>query len=238
MKNFYVLNLDFRRIAIVVGALLVVLGVTLFLGLSIGRGQGERAAIRLADEAQSQKMGLTDSVFNAPQKTVLAAGPDTALTAPIAEPQPNFPASGSSSETHIPLQEDPLVQGPPKKSSQKKQGSKKNIAHAKPTQSKEKRKKGKEDDGVVVSGKINHASKNGAYTIQVAAFKKNNEAQGLIRKLREEGIRAHSEKSGSYYLVTVGHSRSKTKLSRALSRLKELEYKAYIRKVSKVTEET
>jgi hypothetical protein len=38
-------------------------------------------------------------------------------------------------------------------------------------------------------------------------------------------------------LVTVGRSRSKEKLSKAMARLKELEYEAYIRKVEKASED-
>ncbi|MFO1472105.1 MAG: hypothetical protein U1F27_13840 [Turneriella sp.] len=56
MKEFYVLNLDARRIAIVAGGALVVLGLALIIGMSIGRGQGERAA-RIANEGlESQKL--------------------------------------------------------------------------------------------------------------------------------------------------------------------------------------
>jgi hypothetical protein len=55
---------------------------------------------------------------------------------------------------------------------------------------------------------------------------------------QEEGIKAHSEKNGDFYLVTVGRTKSKGKLEKALSRLKELEYDAYIRKLSSPTDET
>ena len=57
-------------------------------------------------------------------------------------------------------------------------------------------------------------------------------------KLKEEGIKARSEKNGEYYLVTVGRTKSKGKLEKALGRLKELEYDAYIRKLSAPSDET
>ncbi|HMV35979.1 MAG TPA: SPOR domain-containing protein [Turneriella sp.] len=233
MKEFYVLNLDYRRIAIIAGGALVALGLTLFVGMAIGKGQGERQALKLAAEADAQKMGLVPepqkhSAEHA-EKVVVAQGP---AAGPIAEKAETAPAG------EVPLREDPLVQGPPKKKIQKTSAAKAEAEESDaPRRVKRKSKKAIAKAEPEVSGKVDHNA-GGRYTIQVAAFKRAGEAQGLIAKLKEEGIKAQTEKSGAYYLVTVGRSKSKEKLSKALARLKELEYDAYIRKIHKTSEET
>lgn len=233
MKEFYVLNLDYRRIAIIAGGALVALGLTLFVGMAIGKGQGERQALKLAAEADAQKLGLVPEVQKNPaeaaDKVVIAQGP---ASSPVAEKVEPVPAS------EIPLREDPLVQGPPRKKIQKASAAKAQADEGDvPRRARRKSKKAIAKAEPEVSGKVDHST-GSRYTIQVAAFKRTAEAQGLIAKLREEGIKARSEKSGAYYLVTVGRSRSKAKLGKALARLKELEYDAYIRKIQKASEET
>ncbi|MFZ5629002.1 MAG: SPOR domain-containing protein [Spirochaetota bacterium] len=233
MKEFYVLNLDYRRIAIIAGGALVALGLTLFIGMAIGKGQGERQALKLAAEADAQKLGLAPEPQKMPvesaEKVVVAQGPGAS---PVAE-KPEAAPTGE-----VPLREDPLVQGPPKKKIQKGSTAKAGGDESdSPRKSKRKTKKAVAKAEPEVSGKVDHAA-GGRYTIQVAAFKRAGEAQGLIAKLKEEGIKAQTEKSGAYYLVTVGRSKSKEKLSKALARLKELEYDAYIRKINKTSEET
>lgn len=248
MKEFYVLNLDWRRMAIIAGGALVALGITLMVGMSIGRGQGERAVAQLNDEL-AQKPGLPgDPTAKPADKLVIAAGP-TAINEPAAAETRPAPAQGD-----IPLQEDPLVQGPPRKKAARKPvarlgDSSRESEAATPKMRPKKAKARPADDKVELAGKVEHAKKRKAvaqaeqsdgvrFTIQVAAFKRAGEASGLISKLKEEGIKARSEKNGGFYLVTVGRSKSKEKLAKALARLKELEYEAYIRKISTDSEET
>lgn len=233
MKEFYVLNLDYRRIAIIAGGALVALGLTLFVGMAIGKGQGERQALKLAAEADAQKMGLVPepqkTAVEPAEKVVVAQGPAASQVAEKTEPAP---------AGEVPLREDPLVQGPPKKKIYKTSTVKAEAGESvTPHRVKRKTKKAIAKAEPEVSGKVDHSS-GGRYTIQVAAFKRAGEAQGLIAKLKEEGIKAQTEKSGAFYLVTVGRSKSKEKLGKALARLKELEYDAYIRKISKPSEET
>ena len=111
MKEFYVLNLDWRRMAIIAGGALVALGITLMVGMSIGRGQGERAAAQVTDEL-SQKPALPGDPTRVPaDKMVISAGPSAVAEPAVAEAKPSpAPAQGD-----IPLKEDPLVQGPPRK---------------------------------------------------------------------------------------------------------------------------
>jgi cell division septation protein DedD len=232
MKEFYVLNLDYRRIAIIAGGALVALGLTLFIGMAIGKGQGERQALKLAAEADAQKMGLVPEPAKIPvehnDKVIVAQ-------APAASPAEKVETAEAGA---IPLREDPLVQGPPKKKIHKTSTVKAEASEGDtPRREKRKSKKAIAKAEPEVSGKVDHAA-GGRYTIQVAAFKRAGEAQGLIAKLKEEGIKAQTEKSGTYYLVTVGRSKSKEKLSKALARLKELEYDAYIRKIHKTSDET
>jgi len=233
MKEFYVLNLDYRRIAIIAGGALVALGLTLFVGMAIGKSQGERQALKLAAEADAQKLGLLPEAQKNPteaaDKVIIAQGPQPG---PVTEKVQAAPVG------EIPLREDPLVQGPPKKKIHKASAAKTQADEGDtPRRAKRKSKKAIAKAEPEVSGQVDHST-GGRYTIQVAAFRRAGEAQGLIAKLKEEGIRAQSEKSGSYYLVTVGRSRSKEKLSKALGRLKELEYDAYIRKIQKTSEDT
>jgi DedD protein len=233
MKEFYVLNLDYRRMAIIAGGALVALGLTLFIGMAIGKGQGERQALKLAAEADAQKLALVPEpqkpTAESGEKVVVAPGP---AAIPVAE------KVETASVGEIPLREDPLVQGPPKKKIHKASAAKTQADEGDtPRRAKRKSKKAIAKAEPEVSGQVDHST-GGRYTIQVAAFRRAGEAQGLIAKLKEEGIRAQSEKSGSYYLVTVGRSRSKEKLSKALGRLKELEYDAYIRKIQKTSEDT
>ncbi len=233
MKEFYVLNLDYRRIAIIAGGALVALGLTLFVGMAIGKSQAERQALKLAAESDAQKLGLVAEpqkpAADNSEKVVVAQGP---ATNPVAEKVEAAPVA------EVPLREDPLIQGPPKKMLRKAAIAKADRAESDaPRRSKRKSNKSVAKAEPEVSGQVDHASA-GRYTIQVAAFKRASEAQGLIAKLKEEGIKARSEKSGSYYLVTVGRSKSKERLSKALARLKELEYDAYIRKITKSSEET
>jgi len=251
MKEFYVLNLDWRRMAIIAGGVLVALGVTLMVGMSIGRGQGERAAAQLTDEL-AQKPALPGDPTRVPaDKMVIAAGP-----MPVGEPAAAEakPAPTPAAQGDIPLKEDPLVQGPPRKKVTRKPvarlgDSSRESEAASPVIRRKKAKSQSADEGVELAGKVEHSKKrkvvaesartDGArFTIQVAAFKRAGEASGLISKLKEEGIKARSEKNGGFYLVTVGRSKSKEKLAKALARLKELEYEAYIRKISTESEET
>lgn len=233
MREFYVLNLDARRIAILAGAALVILGLTLFVGMAVGKGQAERQALRLAAEADAQKMGLVPEV----PKSL----PETGDKGVVAHATPAVAAAEKlpvAAADEVPLREDPLVQGPPKKKNR-------SVASARAeTQPREaaRKTKGKSEKAVVAlqpqgTGSF-EAALPGRYTIQVAAFRRAAEAQGLIAKLKDEGIRARTERSGTYYLVTVGRSKSKEKLGKALARLKELEYDAYIRKISKPSAET
>lgn len=289
MKEFYVMNLDLRRIAIIAGGALTALGLALVIGMSIGRGQGEKNARIAAEEGQQQKLGLPAS--ESADRLVLASGPAATQTGdaeaaamPVKNHRkpvekfsslektavpavPSVPEAGSE----IPLREDPLVAGPPKKKAVSKKSSKvTQVAEAedeKPRKRKTKAKHAAREDAEV-SGSVEHAShkkrrkrsqlsedadeqltsvagtakaqtsSHTRYTIQVAAFKRSSEANSLIDKLKEEGIKAHSEKHGGFYLVTVGRTKSKSKLEKALARLKELEYDAYIRKLSPPSNET
>lgn len=252
MKEFYVLNLDWRRLAIIAGGALVALGISLMVGMSIGRGQGERAAAQVADELAA-KPGLPgDPTHAGADKFVFAAGP-------TAGPETNESPSAavlSQPKSEIPLQADPLVAGPPRKKVARKtthrlsDSSQANAVTIAPPRKKKTRIESASQETVEVAGSVDHAKKRnksqgtettpeGArFTIQVAAFKRSGDASGLIAKLKEEGIKARSEKTGGFYLVTVGRSKSKHRLSKALARLKELEYAAYIRKIRNDSEET
>ena len=248
MKEFYVLNLDWRRMAIIAGGALVALGITLMVGMSIGRGQGERASAQQNEEL-SQKPALpTDPARVPADKMVIAAGP-AAINEP-AVPE----AKAAAVQGDIPLQEDPLVQGPPRKNKTRKPvarlgDSSRESESAKPRNRTKKAKAARSEEGAELAGKVEHTKKRKAvaaldkgdgvqFTIQVAAFKRAGEATGLISKLKEEGIKARTEKTNGFYLVTVGRSKSKEKLAKALARLKELEYEAYIRKITTDSEET
>lgn len=245
MKEFYVLNLDMRRIAIVAGGALTALGLTLFIGMAIGRGQGERNARIASEEREQQKLGIAPEAAKAPEhqdKIVIAQGPSAS------EKPPSVPMiSAPETKGEIPLREDPLVSGPPKKAatkSSRKVAKNAEIAREEAERPAKKRKavaKAKTKEEPEVSGKVEHsrvAAAAGRYTIQVAAFKRSSEANGLIEKLKSEGIKARAEHAGDYYLVTVGRTKSKEKLEKALGRLKELEYDAYIRKIKHLSEDT
>jgi cell division protein FtsN len=289
MKEFYVMNLDMRRIAIIAGGALTVLGLALFIGMAIGRGQGERNARIATEENQQQKLGLPASESADP--LVMASGPTStgdaeAASMPVKNRQkpvekfsslektqapvvPSVPEASSE----VPLREDPLVAGPPRKKASAKKNHKVAKAETGEDEVSEKPRKKKsvakakrsEREEPEISGRVEHAkakrkkrvveadddqlasvagtasaqrAASARYTIQVAAFKRSSEAHGLIEKLKEEGIKAHSEKNGDFYLVTVGRTKSKGKLEKALSRLKELEYDAYIRKLSSPSDET
>lgn len=264
MKEFYVLNLDARRIAIVAGGALAALGLAIIIGMSIGRGQGERAARIAQEDAQSQKLGLVpDAPKPAPEadKLVMAQGPG-AVKAPVLEKHSEPAVKGE-----IELREDPLVQGPPKKKAKAAPATRIAADDEAPVKKSRKKKalaKAASKDEPEISGGVDHAAKghktakakrrkntddeqesvaakggeSTRYTIQVAAFKRSSEAQGLVDKLKGEGIKAHSEKHGDFYLVTVGRTKTKEKLGKALSRLKELEYDAYIRKLKPASSET
>jgi cell division septation protein DedD len=232
MKEFYVLNLDYRRITIIAGGALAALGLTLFIGMAIGKGQAERQALKLAAEADAQKMGLVPEPAKIPAEP---ADKVIVVPSPAASPAEKVETADAGA---IPLREDPLVQGPPKKMAHKAGAVKAEVGESDtPRRVKRKSKKAIAKAEPEVSGKVDHAAA-GRYTIQVAAFKRSAEAKGLIAKLKEEGIKAQAERSGAYYLVTVGRSKSKEKLSKALARLKELEYDAYIRKIHKTSDET
>ncbi len=277
MKEFYVLNLDARRIAIVTGGALAALGLALIIGMSIGRGQGERAARIAGEEAQAQKLGIAAELPKSPadsgEKLVIAQGPNPGKPALSDKLQL---AQAVPQKGEIELREDPLVQGPPRK----KRSSASHRARSEtgrtvnsvasddeaPVKKPRKKKalaKANQSDEVEVSGRVDHGStarttgakkrvkrsddeetvaehKGGSarYTIQVAAFKRSGDASTLIEKLKGEGIKAHSERNGDFYLVTVGRTKSKEKLTKALSRLKELEYDAYIRKLRSPSSET
>lgn len=283
MKEFYVMNLDLRRIAIIAGGALTALGLALFIGMAIGRSQGERNARISSEETQQQKLGLNSA--ESADKLVLASGPtdagraverrpaDADRFAALEKVTPSIP-SVPETKSEIPLREDPLVAGPPKKTSAAKKArrtakaeaadeeagerprKKKSVAKAKKAESevsgrvehagaaKKRRKRSQlsedaDDQLAAVAGTAKaERTASARYTIQVAAFKRSSEANGLIEKLKGEGIKARTEHSGDFYLVTVGRTKSKSKLEKALSRLKELEYDAYIRRLSGASDET
>ncbi|MBV6493191.1 MAG: Cell division protein FtsN [Turneriella sp.] len=260
MKEFYVMNLDMRRIAILVGGALVALGLTLFLGMAIGRSQSAKSDKLASDKDVASPVA---SSIESADKLVLASGPSPVRenVSPTPVEIPSVPAVPSVPETksEIPLKEDPLVSGPPRNAAakqHKKQAKKTRtrsevsgeIDHSKKHASGQKRKKRKvksvvsedvDEELALVAGtaKAQSAART-RYTIQVAAFKRPTDAQNLVEKLKSEGIRARSEKSGDYYLVTVGRTKSKSKLDRALARLKELDYNVYIRKLSPPSDAT
>ncbi|HRP70171.1 MAG TPA: SPOR domain-containing protein [Turneriella sp.] len=244
MKEFYVMNLDARRIAILAGGAFVALGITLFIGMSIGRSQST-ATQRLNTESDIAK--TEETKLESADKLVLASGPSSVPMKDFNETKneiPSVPPLPSKREINqdIPLQEDPLVSGPPK--------TKLHKAHKTTTHSKNKvsgdtkaskkrthKRSSLADDAdeqlapVAGTAKAKRIGET-RYTIQVAAFKQASQANHLIDKLKSEGIRARSEKSGNYFLVTVGRSKSKSKLDKAYAKLKELEYNVYIRKLS------
>jgi cell division protein FtsN len=237
-----------------------VLGLALIIGMSIGRGQGERAARIANEEVQSQKLGLAPEAPKLPaesaEKLVIAQGPNPTKMALSDKLQV---AQVAPAKGEIELREDPLIQGPPKKRAKAAKRANTEVADDEAPVKKPRKKKAlakaEKSDEVEVSGRVEHAKKrtkrsddeetvvehkggSARYTIQVAAFKRSGDAATLIGKLKGEGIKAHSEKHGDFYLVTVGRTKSKEKLSKALSRLKELEYDAYIRKLRQPSSET
>jgi len=261
MKHFYILNLDARRIAIVAGVAFVVLALSLFIGMSIGKGQGERAARIASEERDAQKMGLAQETPRsgevAADKLIIANGPTP--SAPLTSAP-----TASAVASEVPLQADPLIEGPPRKKKSSRKSSHKAVKEDGDETHRAKARHGKKSASkrdAEISGSVEHArsrktkfrrrttdderstnlpvAASGArYTIQVAAFKRSSDAQTLIGRLKDEGIKARSEKNGDYYLVTVGRSKSKEKLSKALTRLKELEYEAYIRKLRSPSDDT
>jgi len=228
MKNFFIINLDFKRIILVAGGLLFLLGSFLYLGMIIGQKKS----------SSEQTVALSDPYKDGLQSSPLESKPIDPARAETVPPKLDLPKSPLTAKVEhgLEIQSDPLIQGPPKSAYVKKPIKKISKASSSETDETATSRKntGKKKDTVVVSGKIEHGKTDpkARYVIQVAAYKKESDAIRLISKLKENGLKARSEHTGNFYFVVVGKTRNKEKLEKALSKLKDLEYDAYIRKIS------
>jgi len=226
MKNYFIINLDSKRIILLAGGLLFLLGSSLYFGMMIGQKKS----------TTEQSNALTDpykeNLQNSPLEPKIAT-PVKADAVP-AKLESSKTIAAEKVEPGLEIQSDPLVQGPPKATHDKKLSKNNNKAGSKESTKTTTANKNGNTKEQIVAGKIKHGKTDpkSRYVIQVAAYEKESDATRLISKLKESGLKARTEHTGHFYLVVVGKARNKEKLEKALAKLKELEYDAYIRKSS------
>lgn len=217
MKKIYVLNLDKRRIYIVAGSLLILLGTTFVLGM---RHSSYSSQVALSDSKESSEMYSLEEVV-----ARSAAEHDSNLTRSdnmkTNHPLDNLPLDNNtvghqkpilpplSTESSLSVQEDPMISRPPK----------------------HKRTKTRKPATKTVQRSSNISS-SAKYTIQVGAFVHEKDAIRLKNKLQKADIEARVERGIRFWFVRSGRSSDKSSLEAARQKIAGLDLKPMIKKTS------
>lgn len=219
MKQFYVMNLDARRVIIIAGLLFSLLGMALYAGMRIGKKNDS-----VTHSSYTEPLGKIENLPKEPEipkagQVVLPAQADVlpALTKiPEAKAENsekaisekmselNVPAK-KATETDLEVQEDPMISRPPR---------------AKKTEAAEKTATVKAKPGEF-------------YTIQVAAYKHKKDAETTLKKIKAEGINGRIERGKSLWFLRVGKTKTREKLNTSLKKLRGLELEPIVRKLAK-----
>ena len=209
MKEIYVINLSKKRISLLLGVFLVMLGSTLWLGLKIGRSDLKEVAhpndlLAIPEGEKRDAHEPMDSVLS-----LLDSSPESVAPKPTSVRQNKnlVPKSGKVpplSESAIARRE---MEAIPIKNYDPLRRTLRRTKRA--TQKKAARNSSK--------------SQAGHFSIQVAAFSKEKDASSLVRRMKADGFHdVRVDRGIRYYYVRTGRSRNKKMLAAKNERIKKL----------------
>ncbi|MES0488876.1 MAG: SPOR domain-containing protein [Leptospirales bacterium] len=190
MKKVYVVNLDKKRILILMGAILSVVGAAFYAG-SMQKSSGYTAYEDFNSIMGSQN-SANDTGSNYVELTPLE--PIGELNVAIPNSKPDKPA--------LRTQEDPFLDAPPRPvTRQNSTQSTQTTQIDKPATSNTPRT-------------VNESSKstNKYYTIQLGAYKRETDAKRYAEELSKQGVQARVERGIRFWLVYAGKTKDKTVL--------------------------
>ena len=213
MRKIYVLNLDSRRLLVVAGILLVLFSVSIYLGMKIGAGNARSqetahfsnipADIPIVDHTPRQ---LAENGFLQPPNET------TSQVALEAAPRDPVVQEAERSPTSLLLQEDPFIQAPPKR---------KTAAKRTATETTVKTTEKKTTKTAVPET---------FYTIQVAAFIKEQDARNLNSRLLSRGYASRVDRGNKFWFVRVGKENRPERLQTQADRLRRESFDVLIKK--------
>lgn len=219
MKQFYVMNLDARRVIIIAGLLFSLLGMALYAGMRIGK---KNESVKHSSFSESLgKIEIPAKESEAP-KTAQVVLPAQADVLPALTKIPEAKAENSEKviaekmselnvatkktpEADLEVQEDPMISRPPR-SIKAETIEKTTSVKAKPGE---------------------------FYTIQVAAYKHKKDAESTLKKIKAEGINGRIERGKSLWFLRVGKTKTREKLNTSLKKLKGMDLEPIVRKLAK-----
>lgn len=214
-RVFYVINLDNRRIITLGLFLLALLSSFFFLGLSVGKRKGALEAYK-----------------NGIQQPEVAQKVEMSNIAPPAQPEQNKLEQGDNAfikEEVISVE--PVVQEKKQVETAAKLTTEEPVMETRETVRAEPEKKSVKKQSVKTASKPVEK-----YTIQVAAFTRESQAQSLVKKIKDNKkitSVTYIQPEGKYYMVRVGKYSNKDAIERLQSVVNsELHVKSMILKKS------
>lgn len=200
---YYVLNLNMQRIVMITGIILILLSSVYLFGHRIGKQAGNRI--------------ISESVLieNANEKAEQALEERSNLSEQALINDFNEDIIVVDNDD---FGKDDIIKGPPSKSKTVKSPVSKPVVKA---------------NNKVVKPKTITAKRSGKYTIQVAAFSKEKDANSLRSKMKKKGISARVDRGTRFYYVRSGLAKNRQVLKKNLDKIIKLfRVKPYLKKLS------
>ena len=201
MKQIYVINLNQKRIFLVVGVFLIILGTSLWSGIKIGRSYNinfeKDDQFNVSDNAIRQKpLGIDDPLgsdyipVQNPENNDLLSGMER--QGKIARPIPPIHLPRLASKDRLDIKtRDPMARKAPARTPSLSVSKKQKLS----------------------------SNKKASYTIQVGAFRHEKDAKSLVSRLKKKKIKSYIDRGVKYYYVRTGKASSKERLLAQKSRL-------------------
>ncbi|MCB1146180.1 MAG: SPOR domain-containing protein [Leptospiraceae bacterium] len=210
MRNIYVLNLDQKRLIIVAGVALSLIGSAIFAGMSIARASSiensgeapilsydtQQPPIETIVQANVSAQEAVPQIENKPANEKVIVKLDSDPMLPVLEQKNGI--ENTTSESVKVVEKDPFITPPPTRKTETKKEVRSSEKH---------------------------------YVIQIAAFKQENQARSLVKKLKSDGFSAHVERGTMFWFVRLGASSDPKNLQSRADKLKKSGYEALIRKI-------
>ena len=202
MKEIYVINLNKKRISLLLGVFLVMLGSTLWLGLKIGRTDLRETAHsnELLALSESEKQNARErgddrlSLFDSSLESIVPNSASGKQNEDLILKSGKVPPLHESAIAPKDMEAIPVKNYDPLRRAQKKKTARR------PTK-----------------------SQAGHFSIQVAAFSREKDASSLVKRMKAEGFHdVRVDRGIRYYYVRSGRSRNKNMLSGKNERIKKL----------------
>ena len=206
MKHFYVINLNTKRIFIVVGVLFILLSFFLWIGLKLGQ---KNANTEVSEILKEQNANNEEEDTNLPPDTIQLSDNNSQEInqnqANINSNQANTNSNQAlnnipiSDQEELPIQPDPLSNNVTSNNTQ---------VSSLPLASKQ------------TKSNLNTSKSGLSYTIQLGAYARENDAIKLVKELNAKKIKARVDKGVRFYFVRAGDAPSKESLSNMINEIK------------------